>query len=174
MATLNFFEIWARRRRISLSLTFSICFHLALLLVLVIQQGDGARNEIDKECKSIANLVKGKNFTYPWWEDGWVGRGRGQAQIPTTPPTSSCPTGRNGDKGVRCCRELNSTLQKREMGDKFSEKWLAPKLATNGDIFKERKKKFDVTVSINRNSLVAQVDKLQKSMRDHLNIFCLV
>jgi hypothetical protein len=153
MGRLKSFEIWTRRQRLhggeSSLLTFSIFIFLILFSFASPLQGartDNNNNNIDKECKSIANLIKNKDFTYPWWEDGGgLSSQRGQLSASSTSSSPSCPIGRNGDKSIKCCRELNSTLQRREMGEKFNEKWLGPKLAANGDIFKERKKKFDVT-----------------------------
>lgn len=135
MWTLKSIAVWARRRRIGDSgVTIFSCFLLAILSI-----GDGARVPgVDRECNGIANHIRNKEFTYPWF----TGPG---GVFAITNSSLTCPIGRSGDKSTKCCRDLDSPIQKREMSTKFGDKWLGPKLQANGEIFKDRKKKFDVT-----------------------------
>lgn len=135
MWTLTNFEIWARRRRIS-----GLVILPFLIFLLQQIQIEGARVPgVDKECNQIASIMRNKEFTYPWWSHGALSSSTENSSSPV------CPVGRSGDRGSKCCKELDAPIQRREMSDKFSEKWLGPKLTANADIFKERRKKFDVT-----------------------------
>jgi hypothetical protein len=137
------FEIWERRRRISNCGGGGLASFLICSFLLIISTQGARVPGVDRECNSIANMIKGKGFTYPWW----VGSGGvfGSSSSPANSSMLSCPIGKSGERSTKCCKELDASIQRTEMSSAFNEKWLGPKLTANGDIFKERKKKFDVT-----------------------------
>jgi hypothetical protein len=166
MSLISILGSWTRRRRLG-----SLSGVTLLLLVLYfgshlangassksgLQGGSNRSSQqhsgIDRECNGIGNLIKSKGFSYPWWNPNSGIGTRLPSGIPN--PTSGsmnnasvgilCPAGKTGDKSTNCCKELSAPTQRNEMISAFSEKWLGPKLAANADVFKERKKKFDVT-----------------------------
>lgn len=120
-------------------------------------KGSGNRHNsnVDRECNGIGNVIRNKGFTYPWWEtsplhnDGLMLMGsseqKGNSSEDSAGSKSGCPVGSTGAKGVKCCKGFDTITQKNEIALRFNEKWMGPKLSTAADIFKERKKKFDIT-----------------------------
>lgn len=109
---------------------------------------------MDRECNGIANVIRNKGFTYPWWETssaaglGIITSSTNATSISgddSSTGSSGCPQGTTGQKGVKCCKALDTTMMKNEVAGMFNDKWMGPKLQTSAELFKERKKKFDVT-----------------------------
>lgn len=94
--------------------------------------------------------MRSKGFTYPWWETspGLMISTTGNTSATLSDDTAGstgCPAGSTGPKGAKCCKSFDTTTQKNAVATMFNEKWVGPKLAVNAELFKERKKKFDVT-----------------------------
>lgn len=111
----------------------------------------GSRNSgVDRECNGIGNVIKNKGFTYPWWDTSPVGlqqmmTGSGNSSSSDEASGSGCPQGSTGNKGLKCCKAFDTPTQKTEVATMFNDKWMGPKLATQAELFRERKKKFDAT-----------------------------
>lgn len=153
----------SRSRRRWLTTSF-LCPSFALLSLLYLcsiavvngaKTPPGSRNSgVDRECNGIANVIRNKGFTYPWWETssaaglGIITSSANSSSISgddSSTGSSGCPLGTTGQKGVKCCKALDTTMMKSEVAGMFNDKWMGPKLQTSAELFKERKKKFDVT-----------------------------
>lgn len=145
----TFFQIWTRRRKITLSggslVVLLYLFFVDINAAARTPSSHSQHQGVDRECNTIGNLIKSKGFSYPWWD-------LGNNRVPPFGSNSSssgesgvCPVGKTGEKSTKCCRDLGSGTQRNEMTLAFNDKWLGPKLAANAEVFKDRKKKFDVT-----------------------------
>ncbi len=151
----------SRRRWLTTSFrwpSFPLLFLLYLCSIAVVNGAKappGSRNSgVDRECNGIANVIRNKGFTYPWWETssaaglGIITSSTNSSSISgddSSTGSSGCSLGTTGQKGVKCCKALDTTMMKNEVAGMFNDKWMGPKLQTSAELFKERKKKFDVT-----------------------------
>ncbi len=110
----------------------------ATLLLLIcsasIRRTESARNPTDRECRSIENILRGKGFTYPWWDV--------HSKTQSLTPSGCSLVGKSG----KCCQQnFDTASQRREMSSAFSQNWFGTKLNTAGEVFKVQKTRFDVT-----------------------------
>lgn len=150
-----------KRRTIHHRSFYFLCLSAILYLYTISSVVSGAKtpggnrhnSNADRECNGIANIIRNKGFTYPWWDTsplhsaGLIASSeqRGNSSDDSGGSSSGCPMGLTGAKGVKCCKGFDTTTQKNEMASTFTEKWMGPKLSAAAEIFKERRKKFDVT-----------------------------
>ncbi|CAL8072001.1 unnamed protein product [Orchesella dallaii] len=146
---------WRKQSSMSLCVFISILYLLSSpssITLVNAAKGPGSRNNANSgECGGIGHVIKNKGFTYPWWDQsplhaaGLVASNEQRNSSLDLESISGCPLGQTGQKGVKCCRSFDTVTQKNEIASMFNEKWMGPKLASSAEIFKERKKKFDVT-----------------------------
>ena len=122
-----------------MSFVFAYIFWLYICAHAVYGAGGGGGTREGKECNSIANILKTRGFTYPWWD----------ARSATGDPTNFsqvCPSINNpSPRALKCCTSsFDTAVQRKEMSLALN-KWLVDKLVVAADVFKERKSKFDIT-----------------------------